>query len=283
MSRREFGLMMASGTPLLQREALSRDRRGPNILFICSDEHTGRYMGCQGHPLVHTPNMDALAARGTLFRNAYSNAPVCVPGRAALMTGRFASDVNSYSNSTCFAGGAPTWGNLLRDAGYYCWATGKLDLTIGKDYGFHEIDTDHGHSIHPDITSLFRQPVSYRVDIRGTLEGTFTDRVHPDARRAATALDFLRNEAPKIDRPWAAWVGLTLPHPPFVSRKKYADVYPPEKLPLPDIPPGYLERLPIPFQVLRDFLRVSVPLPDDRVRRCRTANPCLSSPRRCRS
>jgi choline-sulfatase len=269
MSRRDFGALMVSAS-LAQRAATAATHR-PNILFICSDEHTGSSMGCQGHPLVHTPNMDRLAARGALFRNAYSNAPVCVPGRAALMTGRFASDVNSFSNSTCFKGDVPTWGNLLRDAGYHCWATGKLDLTIGKDYGFHEVETDHGHSVHPDITSLFRQPVSYRVDIRNTLDGEFISRVHSDDGRVGRTLDFLRDQAPKLDRPWAAWVGLTLPHPPFVAHSRYAELYRPEKMPLPLIPAGHLENLHIPLQVLRDFLRVSVPFPDDQVQRARAA------------
>ena len=270
LSRRDFGWMMASGAAFSQREAAGQNRR-PNILFICADEHAGPYMGCQGHPLIRTPHMDALAARGTLFRNAYSNAPVCVPGRAALMTGRFASDVNSYSNSTCFAGGAPTWGNLLRDAGYHCWATGKLDLTVGKDYGFHEVETDHGHSTHPDITSLFRQPVSYRVDIRDTIDGRFAERTHADAARTKTALDFLRNEAPRADRPWVAYVGLTLPHPPMIALPKYAEMYPPAKMPLPDIPAGHLENLHLPLQILRQFLGFSIPFPADRVRRSRAA------------
>lgn len=262
--------MIAAGAAASQREGTGQNRR-PNILFICSDEHAGMYMGCQDHPLVHTPHMDRLAARGTLFRNAYSNAPVCVPGRAALMTGRFASDVDSYSNSTCFAGTAPTWGNLLGDAGYHCWATGKLDLTVGKDYGFQEVDTDHGHSINPDITSLFRAPVSYRVDLRKQIDGKFTERVHHDDARVKRMLEFLRTEAGKLDRPWIAYAGLTLPHPPFIGHSRYAEMYRPEKMTLPNIPPDYLENLLIPFQVLRDFLRVSTPIPNARILRARAA------------
>jgi choline-sulfatase len=249
----------------------NRNARRPNILFVCSDQHTGSYMGCQGHPLVRTPNMDRLAARGTLFRNAYSNAPVCVPGRASLMTGRFASDVDSYSNSTCFAGGSPTWGNLLRDAGYHCWATGKLDLWPNMDFGFHEVDTEHGHATSPDITSLFRSPVGYRVDMRRSVDGAFTGRVHHDDERVRRTLDFLRNEAPKLDRPWAAYVGLTMPHPPYVAHQRFAEMYPPARMPLPNLPPGHLENLHVPFQVLRDFIRVSTPIPEDRIRRARAA------------
>ena len=52
-----------------------------NLLFIFSDQHTRLALGCMGHPVVKTPHLDALAERGTLFRNAYCNGPICVPSR----------------------------------------------------------------------------------------------------------------------------------------------------------------------------------------------------------
>ena len=55
-----------------------------NFLFICSDQHNRAMTGCYGHPLEVTPNLDALAARGTRFTNAYTNSPICMPARAAL-------------------------------------------------------------------------------------------------------------------------------------------------------------------------------------------------------
>src|SRR6516165_6430869 len=66
----------------------------PNILFIISDQHSGRMlMGGPGkHVPVRTPNMERLAAKGVYFSNAYCGSPLCAPGRAALMTGMFASD-----------------------------------------------------------------------------------------------------------------------------------------------------------------------------------------------
>ncbi len=55
-----------------------------NFLVIMSDEHTRNILGCYGNPHVKTPNMDRLAARGTLFKNAYTPCPICVPCRASL-------------------------------------------------------------------------------------------------------------------------------------------------------------------------------------------------------
>ncbi|MCX6637752.1 MAG: sulfatase-like hydrolase/transferase [Acidobacteria bacterium] len=155
-------LIAAAGSTLAGAGLPAAPARRPNILFICSDQHTSAAVGVNGHPIVKTPNLDRLAASGVSFRNAYSGNPVCVPGRASFMTGMYASDVGSYCNSTPFDGRVPTWGNRLKDAGYQCWATGKMDLCKGKDLGFREERTSHGHWTNPDITSLFRMPTCFR-------------------------------------------------------------------------------------------------------------------------
>ena len=58
-----------------------------NLLVIMSDEHNPKVMGTAGHPLVQTPNLDRLAARGIRFTSAYTTSPICVPARAAFATG----------------------------------------------------------------------------------------------------------------------------------------------------------------------------------------------------
>ena len=59
-----------------------------NVVVIMSDEHNPKIMGCAGHPIISTPNLDALAARGTRFTSAYTTSPVCVPARAAFALGK---------------------------------------------------------------------------------------------------------------------------------------------------------------------------------------------------
>ena len=76
--------------------------------MVCSDQHAFRYTGYAGHPLVKTPNLDRIAARGVVFENAYCQSPVCGPSRASLMTGVYASDVNPFCNSTMWDGSHPT-------------------------------------------------------------------------------------------------------------------------------------------------------------------------------
>ena len=62
--------------------------RPPNILVIMSDEHAPQFSGFGGHPLVRTPHLDRLAARGVMFSNTYCASPLCTPSRMSFMTGR---------------------------------------------------------------------------------------------------------------------------------------------------------------------------------------------------
>ncbi|MGH9327132.1 MAG: sulfatase-like hydrolase/transferase [Terriglobia bacterium] len=279
ITRRKFGQVIASGLGAgivpVQAFAAQADGvvRRPNIVFICSDEHNGRMlMGGPGKAVpVKTPNLDRLAALGVTFTNAYTSDPVCAPARAALMTGRFASDVGSYCNSTPFDGRVPTWGNYLEGAGYFCWATGKMDLTPDADIGFKQVNTSHGHFMHPDITSLFRMPLCYRIDERKQVNGEAGNKSAHDRAVVENGLEFLRSEADHLGKPWAAYLGMTMPHPPFVAPQKLLDLYPTYEVHLPNIPPKYLENMHIVFQALRNFKLISTPIPEERIRRARSA------------
>ncbi|HKA01977.1 MAG TPA: sulfatase-like hydrolase/transferase [Candidatus Solibacter sp.] len=268
ISRRTFGAAMlaAAHTPIARPADGS-----PNILFICADEHGGPFLGSMGHPIVKTPNLDRLAVSGVLFRNAYCGSPVCVPARAGMMSGMFPSDVASYCNSTPFRHPVPSWGNRLRDAGYDCWATGKLDLSQGTDYGFHEIDTQHGHSTNPDITSLLRAPMCYRASVRNDVNGVFAKTRPHDENVLANVLKFLREDTRRASRPWTIYAGFTAPHYPFLAEPKYGAMYPPESMPLPDVPLDYLDKRHAIFEQLAAFQRVTAPIAADRVRRARAA------------
>ena len=235
ISRRKFGQsvsgMLVAGALSGSASSQVSIRKRPNILFICSDQHSGpMLMGGPGEVVpVRTPNLKRLASRGVHFKNTYCVSPVCTPARAALMTGRFASDVGSYCNSTPFEGQVPTWGNYLQQAGYLCWATGKLELTPKADLGFQQVHTSHGHFEHPDITSLFRRPMCYRVDERKNVNGKMEERGKHDQDVLDAGLGFLRNEAKSSGKPWAAYLGFTSPHPPFAAPQKYWDSYPPTR------------------------------------------------------
>ena len=244
----------------------------PNIVFVCADQHDGRMIGAAGHPIVRTPNLDRLASEGTLFRNAYCGSPVCCPSRASMFTGMYPSDVGSYCNATAFEGSAPTFGHRLRDAGYRCVATGKMDLAPGKDLGFEERETAHGNYEEPDITSLFRRPVCFRIGQQTQIRGGVRKNPHEDLGRVDRALKFLRDEAPGERRPWLLYVGLEQPKSwGSGALPEFLEWYPEASVPLPEMPDSHLERMHPVFQALRNFQMLTAPMPAARIRRARAA------------
>ena len=89
-----------------------------NLVFIMSDEHTRSVLGCYGNRVVHTPNLDRLAAEGTRFTNAYTPSPVCVSARASLATGRWVHDTGAWSSAEPYDGAISGWGHRLIEAGH---------------------------------------------------------------------------------------------------------------------------------------------------------------------
>src|SRR5258707_15472574 len=110
-----------------------------NLLFILSDEHSGRVLGCYGHKMIRTPNLDRLAARGVRFTDAYCNSPICVPSRAALHTGRYVHRIRFWDNGIPYDGSVPSWAHRLRQAGHEAMSIGKLHFRrADDDNGFTE-------------------------------------------------------------------------------------------------------------------------------------------------
>ena len=108
-----------------------------NLLIICSDEHNKRFLGCYGHKLVQTPNLDRLAAMGTRFTSAYTPSPICMPARAAMATGRYPHQTTWWDNGTPYTGkGAESWGHRLNSQGFEANTFGKLHFHPESDHGY---------------------------------------------------------------------------------------------------------------------------------------------------
>lgn len=104
--------------------------RRPNVLFICTDQQRADHVGFGGNDIVRTPNLDAIAARSTVFDRAYVANPVCMPNRSSILTGRLPSAHGVVFNDRSLDWGANTFVRQLADAGYRTKHVGKAHIQV---------------------------------------------------------------------------------------------------------------------------------------------------------
>ena len=111
----------------------------PNIVLVMADQMTAFALSMYGNTVTRTPNLDALAAQGTVFKNAYCNYPLCAPARFSMMSGQMPSRIGAYDNAAEFPASVPTLAHYLRDVGYYTCISGKMHF-VGPDqhHGFED-------------------------------------------------------------------------------------------------------------------------------------------------
>lgn len=108
--------------------------RRPNVLLFITDQHRADHLGCYGNQVVKTPNIDALAARGTVFERFYVASPVCMANRSTLLTGRMPTLHGVRHNGIALSTSATTFADLLRDTGYRTALVGKSHVqNFGHD------------------------------------------------------------------------------------------------------------------------------------------------------
>ncbi|HJN07889.1 MAG TPA: sulfatase-like hydrolase/transferase [Pirellulaceae bacterium] len=210
-----------------------------NLLFIISDQHNRDALGCYGHPFVQTPNLDALAARGTRFTSAYTNCPICVPARASLATGRYVHQTGHWDNAFPYSGEPPGWGHRLIDAGHRVESIGKLHFRDSNDTdGFqqHEIPLNVVDGIG-DLRGCIRDNAPSRIGMRqgvvkaGPGDSTYIDY---DVNIADHTEQWLQRQADNPDsQPWVLFASFVCPHPPYVAPPELYDMYPLDQIPLP--------------------------------------------------
>ncbi|NBV24212.1 MAG: sulfatase [Proteobacteria bacterium] len=217
-----------------------------NILFMFADDW-GRYASCykglDGRPTVNdviqTPNVDRVAREGTLFKNAFVNAPSCTPCRSSLLSGRyfFQTGRGAILQGAVWDETIPTFPLLLRDSGYHIgksfkvWSPGTpADAGFGgQQYAYQKAGSACNH-FSEESTKMVAEGMTVeaaRQKILDQVRGNFDD--------------FLA--ARKPGQPWLYWMGTTTTHRPWVkgSGKKLWGIEPESlkgKLPkfVPDVP-----------------------------------------------
>lgn len=199
----------------------------PNVLIVIADQHNPSFSGCHGHAMAKTPHIDALAARGTRFQSAYCITPLCAPGRAALITGRYPHETGFWDNTRAYDGRPPGWGHYLRGRGV-CFATaGSVDFAPDVDCGIEQELLPKRH-MGMDVCALFREQIIPRPKLHAALRQIRPlgpeDGPTNDWRVRERAARWLREERPK-DRPWVFTVNFHAPHPPWRPRVDIWDRY----------------------------------------------------------
>ena len=251
----------------------------PNILIVMVDQLAPRFLPIHGHPLVKAPNLERLAARGTVFERAYCNSPLCSPSRTAFMTGALPSRTGGYDNAAEFRADIPTFAHYLRRLGYRTVLSGKMHF-CGPDqlHGFEERLTtdiypaDYGWT--PDWDRPTERPSWYHNMSSVTEAGLCirTNQMDFDEEVAFAAERAIYDHVRAKDRrPFLMVASLTHPHDPFAITRPYWNLYRHGDVDLPEIGFGDVPLDPHTARVRHVCAMDAEPVTDDQVRNARHA------------
>ena len=157
----------------------------PNFLFIITDQHRADHLGCGGNTVVRTPNIDGIAARGTMWDRFYVANPICMPNRASIMTGRMCSVHGARHNGIPLSRDHTTFVDLLRDAGYRTGLIGKSHLQSFTGLpATNRFKPDHGlYTPNPHLRDAIknnRHTPEYDLEIVSKWDRPLSERIDGD-------------------------------------------------------------------------------------------------------
>jgi arylsulfatase len=221
----------------------------PNIVFILADQLRHDFLGCYGADFVNTPNIDALASRGTRYTRAYSSSPVCVPARASLLTGLNAVRNGVTGNGTWLRPdlaqcGIKTWPEFLNDQGYYTAGIGKMhfnpwDCRMGfghrvacEDKRWIKIRDDYYHFLRErGLHKLHGEQCDGYHEGKGAFVSPISWEVSVDRFVGQEACRFVRTHG--SDGPFAMMVSFPGPHCPYDPVPEFLERIDPTRMPDP--------------------------------------------------
>jgi len=252
MLRRQL-LGTLPGAALLNNRLAAQTKRKLSVLMIAIDDLRPD-LGCYGNRTVHTPNIDALAARGCVFEHAYCQQAVCSPSRTSLLTGRRPDTTQVYELQTHFRKTIPDAITLPQHFKNYGYATSGF----GKIFhgGLDDADSWSTASWLPNsprwntpenaerfakVTANVKangwriQPAANKPGSRGPAweAPDVADDALPDGKTANMAIEALRAWK---DQPFFLAVGFQKPHLPFIAPKRYHDLYANQRIEMTDYP-----------------------------------------------
>ncbi|MFT7633307.1 MAG: arylsulfatase A-like enzyme [Mariniblastus sp.] len=221
--------------------ASAQQTQPPNVLFIAVDD-LNDWVGCMdGHPNALTPNIDALAERGTLFVNAHCQAPICGPSRASLFSGMLPSTTGIYGQigdknipkASKKAAQAILMPDYFERHGYKTMAGGKLFHNGDSAKVFDEYGPPVSMGPKPEVR--FKYDPAWFPEKIGSTQTDWAayperDDQMPDYKIAEYGVNQLKK---KHDQPFFLAVGFCRPHVPFYAPKKWFEMHPIDGIKLP--------------------------------------------------
>lgn len=237
-------LLTVAGTMVTHGQVLAQQ---PHIIMIVSDQHRGDAMNCMGNEAVITPNMDALAADGTLFMNGYSSTPSSTPARAGLLTGLSPWHHGMLGYGRMGQHYRYEMPQMLRDLDYYTFGIGKMHWFPQKTlHGFHGTLIDESGRVESeDFISDYRlwfqmqapglNPDSTGIgwNAHGAAVFKLPERLHPTAWTGEQACEMIHNYKNGSGKPLFLKVSFARPHSPYDPPQRLVDLYKERDVPAP--------------------------------------------------
>ena len=197
--------------------AAAQTSRRPNIVLVMADDQGWGQTGYYNHPVLKTPNLDAMAANGLRFDRFYAGGPVCSPTRASVLTGRTHDRTGVYSHGYALRDQERTVAQALRKAGYATGHFGKWHLNglRGPGVPILETDTHHpgafGFDTWLSVTNFFdRNPILSRGGDFEEFMGDSSEII------VAEALKFIRKVS-RHETPFFTVIWYGSPHGPWMA------------------------------------------------------------------
>ena len=216
----------------------------PNIVLIMADQLAPHFTGAYGHPLVKTPNIDALAARGARFDAAYCNAPLCAPSRFSFMSGQHVTRIAAYDNGAEFPSAVPTFAHYLRLMGYRTCLSGKMHF-VGPDqlHGFEErlttdiYPSDHAWTPDWELPDERIDKWYHNMDaVRQAGKAATTFQIEYDEETCFFARRKIFEYKMNKVEPFCMVVSFIHPHDPYVARPEWWNLYDHDAIDMPAEP-----------------------------------------------
>ena len=255
-----------------------------NVVVFYTDQQRADSLGCAGNPAARTPNIDALARRGTIYRRHYATNPVCMPSRCAFITGRYPQANGVRDNGIHLPSTELTMPEVFRSAGYRTaafgklhfqtyqpyegdtsmesigrWATGELDGWSGPYYGFEQVHLTschgegnggaYGRWRERNFPDLKLGPENAHGDVNFPQLGSYKSNMPREAHHSTWVADRAIEFLDGVDeQPFYIHVSFPDPHAPFTPPAPYHSMFDGANLPAPHVVEGENDAKPKPYR-----------------------------------